>query len=190
MITFIRSLGKNMLYAGVGLILTPVAPYVGLPMLVGSVSSGVQAIVRGAREIADEKDGDVYFVYYDLDSVGLLIVKLGFQLVLILMSHLKQQQIRIQEQLKLNERQFKDLVKARIVKQKNCNQQNQNKVGALDLKIEKLTGQNINIDEIKVFWRLRHMQKDSLETITMIGGKTIVKHLPGNWFNIRQVDQK
>ncbi|CDW72293.1 UNKNOWN [Stylonychia lemnae] len=58
------------MYISVGLILTPVAPYVGLQLLMNSVSSGISAMERGAREIADEVDGDVYLVYYDLDSFG------------------------------------------------------------------------------------------------------------------------
>ncbi len=70
MYAFGRSFLKGALTVGAGVFIAATGGTAALvigPALIGSgVYSAGKATVRGAREIADEEDGECYYVYYDL----------------------------------------------------------------------------------------------------------------------------
>ena len=78
MYSFIRSTSKGVAYLLVGGIVIAsggtAAPFIGGAFLGSGGYSVVKATIRGAREIADEDAGEMYFVHYDLDNV---LVKVG-----------------------------------------------------------------------------------------------------------------
>lgn len=73
--TFARSLAKGALVAGAGLLCFAsggaAAPLVGAALVGSGAYSGAKATIRGVRELADESDGEMYFVYYDLDNAAI-----------------------------------------------------------------------------------------------------------------------
>ncbi|CDW90965.1 UNKNOWN [Stylonychia lemnae] len=75
--TFFRTVSKGALVAGVGGLCLlsggTLVPVIGASLVGSGAYSGIKATVRGAREIIDEDEGDMYYVYYDLANTSLQV---------------------------------------------------------------------------------------------------------------------
>ena len=77
MLPFLRTVTKGALWVSAGLLVVgtggAAAAVVG-PALIGAGGYSVaKGTIRGVRELVDEEDGDMFFVYYDLDNTFLEI---------------------------------------------------------------------------------------------------------------------
>lgn len=77
-LTWFRDFSKGVGYTALGVVITVGSAGLAAPVGAALAGSGIYSIgkstVRGLREISDEEDGEVFFVYYDFSNFGLALV--------------------------------------------------------------------------------------------------------------------
>ena len=77
---FFRTVSKGALWVGAGLLVAgtggaaaPILAPIGGVLVGAGGYSVAKGTIRGVRELVDEEDGDMFFVYYDLENVAAVV---------------------------------------------------------------------------------------------------------------------